>query len=485
MADPESELAPAPRYSPSAMSGWLLLRRRYLVYLHLLLVIYTECCCRFALPVAMLGGMTKTNCSDPTDPGELCWSEATKANVLGCFFYGYSAQMLTGWIAARYTGFPAAYRTWLSLSAIIQALYPFLAVNSVPVLTATQALRGFASGIMWAYTWYMTSTWVLGREYKVFIAVAGSVMYLADGTGGLLVAQVMRIGWRYFFYLSAMFYLAGLILNLILVKDSPEDSWFLGEEEKSLYILERQAVEENNPKEAEGKSSLWGVLKRPYVWAFFIYVGEWSMIYYSTFSVIPFYLRDVFGLDHITISYIMGGFALLLTVSSLAASSLLQKMKSMPWIRSRMILTLGPLFVHGAAFTALSFVDELWAGIVLLGATVIGCSTIFSGSIATMNFEMDPENAPFIYTIINNQLPGFLGPLLMTLLTAGDSDSTPRERWARYFFTNVGLAVLAGVAIVTAYLIHPDEWKPSIGEDSQKETGDLSDTVVIANKGVV
>ena len=101
-----------------------------------------------------------------------------------------------------------------------------------------------------------------------------------------------------------------------------------------------------------------------------------------------------------------------------------------------------------------------------------------------MNFEMDPENAPFISTIVDNQLPGFLGPLLMTMLTTGDSESTPRERWARYFFTKVGLAVLAGVAIVTTYFIRPDEWKPRIGGDSRKETGDHIDTVVIANEGV-
>ena len=42
--------------------------------------------------LSMIGGMAKQNCSDITDIGEFCWTDNTKAILLGAYFYGYAAQ---------------------------------------------------------------------------------------------------------------------------------------------------------------------------------------------------------------------------------------------------------------------------------------------------------------------------------------------------------------------------------------------------------
>ena len=52
----------------------------------------------------MIGGMVKKDCDDPLDVGEFCWSERTQAFVIGAYFYGYTAQVLTALIAKKCTG---------------------------------------------------------------------------------------------------------------------------------------------------------------------------------------------------------------------------------------------------------------------------------------------------------------------------------------------------------------------------------------------
>ena len=59
---------------------------------------------RFGVSIAMISGMVKEDCNDPNDDGTFCWSEKTQALVLGGYFYGYTVQCLTTFIAKRYTG---------------------------------------------------------------------------------------------------------------------------------------------------------------------------------------------------------------------------------------------------------------------------------------------------------------------------------------------------------------------------------------------
>ena len=52
----------------------------------------------------MIGGMVKKDCDDPGDIGQFCWSDSTQALVLGAYFYGYTAQCLTTFVAKEFIG---------------------------------------------------------------------------------------------------------------------------------------------------------------------------------------------------------------------------------------------------------------------------------------------------------------------------------------------------------------------------------------------
>ena len=59
---------------------------------------------RLGVSISMIGGMVKKDCDDPEDVGQFCWSENTQALVLGAYFYGYTVQFLTTFVAKRLTG---------------------------------------------------------------------------------------------------------------------------------------------------------------------------------------------------------------------------------------------------------------------------------------------------------------------------------------------------------------------------------------------
>ncbi|XP_063681012.1 uncharacterized protein LOC134816163 isoform X2 [Bolinopsis microptera] len=146
-------------------------KRRYLAYLCLLFNAYVETCARFGVSIAMIGGMVKVDCNDPTDTGKFCWSEKTQAMVLGAYFYGHTVQCLTTYIANRYTGFTKTYRVWLVVSAVIQFCYPKLAEVSTSLIIVTQTIRGILAGIMVAYHFDYIAKFSVGKENKALISI--------------------------------------------------------------------------------------------------------------------------------------------------------------------------------------------------------------------------------------------------------------------------------------------------------------------------
>ena len=127
--------------------------------------------------------------------------------------------------------------------------------------------------------------------------------------------------------------------------------------------------------------------------------------------------------------------------------------------------TLIPMFSYIIFFTGLSFHLSFTGGTVILALTSIMESTLFSGSIYMINYEMDPNNSALRMSIFNSvgQSAGFVSPLLMAVITATDPDtpdydSVYRQRWAYFFYTVAGIAALGCLVIVMAYILRPSEW---------------------------
>lgn len=213
-------------------------------------------------------------------------------------------------------------------------------------------------------------------------------------------------------------------------------------------------------------ASLKSLFCRLYLLAFCIYIPAYNLIYYNLLNVVPFFLNKVLGAEPLLISYLNISLCLLIAISTVAFSFLLLKVDQvLTWIQSRMVFTLVPMVLQIVFHIALSTCVTVPGSVFILLLSAVAASTLFSGSVYTINYEIDPENSAILVSVYNSfgQLSGFLGPILMVALTTTnpdieDYDLVYRQKWSYFFYVVSGVAGIGFLAIVMAYLLKPDEW---------------------------
>ena len=126
---------------------------------------------------------------------------------------------------------------------------------------------------------------------------------------------------------------------------------------------------------------------------------------------------------------------------------------------------------------------------VLLVLTMVSFGTQFSGSIMTVNYELDPDNSALIVGIMNSigQATGFINPLLMAAITGIDKEMEDYEevykaRWSYFYLLNTGLCVLASLAVVGAYFVRPSGWQK---HPSLQGRGDKGAEIIVNKAALV
>eukprot|EP00116_Pleurobrachia_bachei_P007642 sb/3467904/ len=235
---------------------------------------------RFGIPIVMIGGMLRENC---TIGEELCWSEETKAYVLGSYFYGFCAQSLVVSIVKKYDIFLPSYRVYIVLAIIVQFLYPMLAEKSVTTLIIVQAIRGLFAGLMAPYNIEFLNNWLTVKQRKYFLSCVGMSIHFGNGTGGLIASFFTNVlNWKWYFYFGGFLLSVGFIMNILFVSKYPGGSLFemtfIAKEPTEMYtkVEERESIEEETGREEsdrkEDKFRIRSVLKRVYVWSFVVYM---------------------------------------------------------------------------------------------------------------------------------------------------------------------------------------------------------------------
>eukprot|EP00116_Pleurobrachia_bachei_P002653 sb/3462915/ len=416
-----------------------------------LLAVYVEMSARFGIPIAMIGGMLKKNC---TVGEELCWSEQTKANVLGAYFYGYTAMFFSVSFVKKFNIFLSGYRSWLVLCIVAQFTYPILAQLSTGGLMVAQAVRGFMTGIMITYNMEFINNWIPLRYKKSLISAIGFINYLGNGTAGLIAsAFTSNIGWEYYFYFCGAMFSLVLLLNLIFVATFPKDSFFLKTCGQEVDTVQRQ--EQKQPV----TFSFRDILSRWYVWMFCVYGISYNLTYYHTLVTSPFYLNEVLQVDAQTISLITLGLSLTVAFSTIFFSWFFQWLDTyISWRTCRMLFIIVPMVIQIIVFLVFPWIETTGAATFLLILSTLAASTFFSGSVITANMEIDPENAAVVLSLFNGaaQIAGFLGPILMAVFTDIEDK---KEGWDKFFYAMAGCAAVGIVSIVFAVWVKPSEWK--------------------------
>ena len=226
-------------------------------------------------------------------------------------------------------------------------------------------------------------------------------------------------------------------------------------------------------KKEEERTPLKDLICRVYLLAFCIYIPAYNLIYFNLLNVVPFYLNKVLGAEPLFISSLNVGLSILIAFCTLIFSYIFHKLdRIMSWLKCRMIFALLPMVLQIVALVALTLATTITGSVASLILSAIAAATLFSGSVYTINYEIDPKNSAFLVSIFNSfgQVSGFLGPIMMAAITTTnpnipDYESVYKKRWAYFFYTVAGVAAAGFVAIVGAYLIKPSEW---VNRDREK-----------------
>eukprot|EP00116_Pleurobrachia_bachei_P001283 sb/3461545/ len=438
-----------------------------------LLAVYNEMSARFGIPIAMIGGMLKKNC---TVGEELCWSEQTKANVLGAYFYGYTAMFFSVSIVKRFNVFLSGYRVWLVLCIATQFSYPILAQYSTIWLIVAQAARGFLTGIMICYNMEFINNWIPDRFRGSFISAIGFITYLGNGTSGLFASTFTdNFGWQYYFYFCGTLFTLVLVLNVLFVARTPEESFLM-----KVFHPKQESGSKPVPKQ-QTTSSIRDILSRWYVWMFCVYGISYNLAYYHILSTSPFYLNEVLKVDTQTISLITLCLCITTAFGTLFFSWLFQKLDNyVSWLTCRLTFCIVPMSVQIVIFLAFPHIKTVEGATVLLVIATFSASQYFSGSVVTASMEIDPANAAVVMSIFNGaaQIAGFLGPTLMAVFI--DTEDK-KAGWDKFFYAMAGSAALGIVSIVFAVWVKPSEWKnrSKSGEPYRVKNGILSNDIVL------
>jgi hypothetical protein len=249
---------------------------------------------------------------------------------------------------------------------------------------------------------------------------------------------------------------------------------YLTAEEKEIIMQSAAAkVEGSTSKDGSNimndhKSLLKTVLCRVYLPAFCVYQFGYGFTFYNILNVIPFYLNEVLKADPLLIAYVNAALFVLIVLSTLTFSAMYQKLdKVLTWLECRMIFTLIPMISQIIFAIGISYINSVTGCVIILAFCAIGSSTLFTGGLVTINYELDPPNSALTLSIWNSfaQMAGFVGPILKTGITNIPPDTPDyaavfKQRWSMFFYVVAGVAAFSATAIVLAYVLKRDEWIP-------------------------
>ena len=165
------------------------------------------------------------------------------------------------------------------------------------------------------------------------------------------------------------------------------------EKQKVLIRSLSQNREEDAPKATLDKIK--DILSRVYVIAFSIFAFMDVFQLVTLIAVTPFFMHDILGASTEFISYtnMLGGLATVAcTIICITALPWLDK--RYPWFWCRLCFMTVPQIIRAVLYLGIAYVPNKWAVAVMVIATLTTWGTIFSGSIVTVNYEIDPKSAP-------------------------------------------------------------------------------------------
>ena len=251
------------------------------------------------------------------------------------------------------------------------------------------------------------------------------------------------LGWEYFYYICGTLWGILFILHCVFVQNDVQQSRWLSAREKALY----PKVE--STEGAQGTLSMVKIFRKVYLYSFCVFFFTYNYSFYMCAQCFPFYLNEILHFDIDQCSYIMLVVGITMAATNLTVSKIYPVVdKHLPWITSRQIFTFIPCILQSIGFIILPNCYSRPLAISVIVLLSMSMSTLYSGSVITINYELDPVNAAVISSVFNScgQLSGFFAPWFRETITTTnlfdpDYYNVYRGRWAIFFYASAGLPV--------------------------------------------
>lgn len=171
------------------------------------------------------------------EDGPFDWDEVKQGLLLGSYFWGYILSEIPGGIvaerwSARWVMFAAVF-----VNVVGTLLTPIAAYWYYEAFVAIRVLEGLGGGCTFPAMHVMISHWAPPHDR----ALLTSIIYAGTALGTVVSFPMSgliagTLGWEWVFYIMGSLAAVWLILWIILIKDTPEEQYFITEEERNMII---------------------------------------------------------------------------------------------------------------------------------------------------------------------------------------------------------------------------------------------------------
>lgn len=402
---------------------------------------------------------------------EFDWSSKLQGLVLGSFFYGYWVLQIPGaWVALKIGG-TRVFGYGVLLTSLLAIITPIAARYHVMALIGVRIFQGLFLGVTFPCNHAIWSKWAppLERSSLITISIAGCPFgnIVAIPLTGVLSKYGFDGGWPSVFYCIGLSGIVWYCAWEMIVHDSPTSHPTITEAEKNFI---ETSISGSDDK-AEFERLPWSdILKSPPVWA--IVFGHFGACwgYYTLFTGMPTYFKDILDFDIEQTGFLAACpylfKAILGPVGGVTADMLIRyKICKIGTVRKTFYgagCLLAGIFIVATGYTQQRRTSVIF---LVLGVGFSGLNAI---GYAVNHLDIAPPFAGVLMGLTNTfaSTPGFISPQITGFVTSNKK----QEEWRIVFWITLIVYVIAVIFYTWLCSGERQPWaSPPKQEDIDKE----------------
>ncbi|XP_049950920.1 sialin isoform X1 [Schistocerca serialis cubense] len=374
------------------------------------------------------------------EDGPFNWSETQQGLLLGAYFWGYMVSELPGGRMAEVYSARWVMFTAVAINVLGTVLTPPAAYFHFYCLVVLRVLEGLGGGLTFPAMHVMISHWAPPHDRAVLTAIiyAGTALgtVISFPLSGVIAGY---LGWEWVFYIMGALASIWLVLWICLIKDTPEQQYFITEEERNMIMDTTGDRVHHSTRHVPWKAMFTSM---PF-YAILVCHFCGNVGWYMLLMQLPSYMKHIL---HFPIKKNAGLSALpyfCMWLFTLILGKSLEALEDKGVISQtgyRKIATSISSLGGGACLVAVTYVGcNKVAAVILMTFAVTFMGAMFDGYLGN-HIDIAPHFAGTMMAITNTvaTIPGITVPVLVGYLTEGHQTIA---RWRAIFYGTFGVNI--------------------------------------------